>query len=251
MIKSNFELENKFLADGYDFVIGIDEAGRGPLAGPVTAAAVAWRKFQITNNKFQINSNNQISNDKNFQKNLELIRDSKTLSEKQRESLFDFIQENFYVGVGICDHNTIDRANILEASFLAMKSAVSQLKSKIKSQNSKLQFKNQNLDNFENLKTIILLDGNKNIPNLSIEQKCIVSGDKIVKSISAASIIAKVTRDRIMLEMHEKYPEYCFDKHKGYGTKLHMDMLQKHGPCNIHRRSFDPVKKALKKIVNF
>jgi ribonuclease HII len=94
------------------------------------------------------------------------------------------------------------------------------------------------------------VDGNKKIPNFSMEQKAVIGGDKIVKSISAASIVAKVTRDRIMMEMHEKYPEYAFDKHKGYGTKLHMEMLQKHGPCQIHRKSFDPVKRLLSKKIN-
>jgi ribonuclease HII len=233
MIKSTFELENKFFADGYDFVIGIDEAGRGPLAGPVVAAATTVRSSQFPIPNSQSIFNDQISKDENFNKKLKLIRDSKTLSEKQRESLFDFIQENFYVGVGICDHNTIDRANIVEASFLAMKSAVSQLKSKIENKN------------FDNVKAIILLDGNRPIPNFSYEQHPVVGGDKIVKSISAASIIAKVTRDRIMKEMDEIYPEYGFLKHKGYGTAFHMEALKKFGPCKIHRKSFRPVADLL------
>ena len=92
----------------------------------------------------------------------------------------------------------------------------------------------------------ILVDGNKQIPNFSMEQKAVVGGDKIVKSISAASIIAKVTRDRFMMEMHEKYPQYGFDKHKGYGTKMHMKALEMYGPCEIHRQSFAPVKKAVR-----
>lgn len=223
---STFDLENKLFSDGYDFVIGIDEAGRGPLAGPVVAVATTVRndKFQILN--FKSNPNDQISNDKNWG----LIRDSKMLSEKQRENIFDFIHENFYVGVGICDHNTIDRINILEASFLAMKSALADLKKKIR---------------YQDVKHIIVVDGNKTIPNLSLEQKAIVGGDKIVKSISAASIIAKVTRDRIMQEMHGKYPEYNFAKHKGYGTKAHFEMLHKHGPCEIHRKTFEPIKSLL------
>jgi ribonuclease HII len=242
MIKSTFELEKQLLSEGYDFIIGIDEAGRGPLAGPVVAAAALCRNFEFRISNFESSSNDQISNDKNW----DLVRDSKTLSHKQRENLFDFIQENFYVGVGIIDHKTIDRVNILEASFLAMKAAISDLlrKSKSEIQNSKSEtnpkFK------IQNSKLIILLDGNKLIPNLSLEQKAIVSGDKAVKSISAASIIAKVTRDRIMMEMHEKYPEYDFAQHKGYGTKLHLEMLKKHGPCEIHRRSFKPVEKLVK-----
>jgi ribonuclease HII len=241
MIKSNdFELEKKLLSEGYDFVVGIDEVGRGPLAGPVVACACVYKchvefisgsqeilKQVQHNNKQSQDEKGKIQNDKL----LDLIRDSKMLSEKQRESLFDFISENFYVGVGICDHNAIDRVNILEASFLAMKSAVSQLKSKIK--------------NFDNSKSIILLDGNKEIPNFSLKQRAIVGGDKLVKSISAASIFAKVTRDRMMVEYHKKYPEYNFEKHKGYGTKIHMEALQKFGPCEIHRKSFRPVRKCL------
>ncbi|MFA6159566.1 MAG: ribonuclease HII [Parcubacteria group bacterium] len=222
MIKSSFELEEKLSAEGYEIIIGIDEVGRGPLAGPVVACATSLRnKYPIQGSTFKIPKVEP----------WDLIRDSKMLSEKQRESLFDFIGENFYVGVGICDHQTVDRVNILEASFLAMKSAVSQLKNKIQ--------------NFENSKMIILLDGNKKIPNFSLEQRAIVSGDKLIKSISAASIYAKVTRDRMMGEMHEKYPEYNFSKHKGYGTAMHMDALKKHGPCEIHRKSFRPVRKCM------
>jgi ribonuclease HII len=121
----------------------------------------------------------------------------------------------------------------LEASFLAMKKALTDLEKK--------------LGKTELGRKIILTDGNKEIPNLSVEQKAIIGGDGRVKSISAASIIAKVTRDRIMREAHEKYPHYGFLQHKGYGTKTHMDSLQKFGPCEIHRKSFAPVKKVLGK----
>ena len=108
MIKSNFDLENELLFKGYEFVIGIDEVGRGPLAGPVVACAAVYRNFEFRISNFESNLNDKIINDKNFIKNLDLIRDSKTLSEKQREGLFDFIQDNFFVGVGICNHETID-----------------------------------------------------------------------------------------------------------------------------------------------
>ena len=229
MVNDLFHQEKKLLDRGFSYIIGIDEAGRGPLAGPVTAAAVMVRKSQIPNPKSQKNTNPPVGGQNSNDKNWELIKDSKMLSAKQREKLYDFIQENFYVGVGICDHKTIDRMNILQATYLAMKEALTDLKNKTK-------------HNIFDEKIIILVDGNKQIPNLSLEQKAIINGDKIVKSISAASIIAKVTRDRIMLQMHQKYPEYCFDQHKGYGTKLHMAMLQKHGPCPIHRQSFQPVK---------
>jgi ribonuclease HII len=245
MIKSTFKLEKKLLSEGYDFVIGIDEAGRGPLAGPVVAVATTARNAKFLISNFKSNSNDQISNDKKF----DLIRDSKTLSEKQRESLFDFIHEHFHVGVGICDHETIDRMNILEATYLAMKKAVASLMRGIS--NSPNKFLNANSENVSNDmregKCIILLDGNRPIPNFSAEQKAIVNGDKHVKSISAASIIAKVTRDRIMMEMHVKFPEYGFDKHKGYGTKFHTDMIELHGPCPIHRTSFNPVSQFAKR----
>jgi ribonuclease HII len=241
-----FNLEKKLISDGYDFVIGVDEAGRGPLAGPVVASACVMRSFQseaLENPKASL---------------WDLIRDSKTLSEKQREKMFDFIHEHFYVGVGICDHKTIDRINILEASFLAMKKAVANLKVSINKCHSRVGGNPVNktklhdwIPAFAGMTTgrlIILVDGNKKIPNFSMEQIAIVSGDKIVKSISAASIVAKVTRDRIMREIDKKYPAYQFSKHKGYGTKLHMEMLKKHKPCEIHRRTFAPVARLLKNI---
>ncbi|HDH07646.1 MAG TPA: ribonuclease HII, partial [Candidatus Moranbacteria bacterium] len=213
MIKSTFDLENKLRSGGYGLIIGIDEAGRGPLAGPVVACAAAVRKSELLNPEVGTEE-------------LNLVRDSKTLSEKQREKLFGFIMDNFHVGVGICDHKTVDRVNILEASFLAMKKAVTELVASIKYNVSSMGDKTQNKNSIiHNTKYILLVDGNKKIPNFSMEQKAITSGDKHIKSISAASIIAKVTRDRIMKEMHEKYPEYNFAKHKGYGTKLHKEMI--------------------------
>lgn len=196
---------------GYRFIIGIDEAGRGPLAGPVVASAVIL-KYWDSVTQYPL---------------FELIRDSKTLSEKQREKLFEFIHEHFHVGVGICNHKTIDRVNILEATYLAMKKALTDLNGKI------------NRD--ENC--IILIDGNREIPNLSLEQWTIVGGDGSVRSISAASIVAKVTRDRIMKKMHEKYPEYGFIRHKGYGTKNHLENIKLYGACPIHRLSFRPLNK--------
>ena len=247
-----FEQERGFLEKGYDFAVGIDEAGRGPLAGPVVAAAVAWKNFQFPISNFQSNPNNQILNDKDFVKKLNLIKDSKKLSEKRREEMYDFIQEHFFVGVGICDHETIDRVNILEATYLAMKKAVSELMSSIKNCHPRVggdpvqRLTDMRLDSRfrgnDKVKVAILVDGNKTIPNLSFKQEAIVGGDKFVKSISAASIIAKVTRDRMMYEAHEKFPQYDFLKHKGYGTAAHMAALKKFGPCEIHRRSFRPVR---------
>ena len=242
-LESTFEIEKKLLSEGCSFVIGVDEAGRGPLAGPVVAGAVMLRNFPACNvvasagrqfpiSNFQTSSNVQISNDKilDEERMWNLIKDSKKLSEKRREEVFDFIHKNFYVGVGICNHETIDRVNILEATFLAMKKAIGELKKQIKNQGEKM---------------IILVDGDKIIPNFSCAQKSIVSGDKLVKSISAASIIAKVTRDRMMDEFDKKYPAYQFAKHKGYGTQIHVAALKLNGPCEIHRRTFAPVRNAI------
>jgi ribonuclease HII len=252
MKKATFSFEKKLAEKGFDFVIGVDEAGRGPLCGPVVAAAVSLRNFQFSIFNFQLNSNDQIFNDSMWK----LVRDSKKLSEKQREKVFDFIQENFHVGIGLCDHKTIDRINILEASFLAMKKAVASLKREMTNDKFPMTNQIQNLNDknqdtkyeIRDTRYVILVDGNKKIPNFSMEQMAIVGGDEIVKSISAASIVAKVTRDRIMLEMHKKYPQYGFNKHKGYGTKMHMEALKKHGASEIHRQSFAPVKKTFKSL---
>jgi len=208
----NLETEKQYFIQGYKHLGGIDEAGRGPLAGPVVAACVVCNS-DLEN---QIKSNAQLKD----------IKDSKKISEKKREALYDTIMDSFAsVGVGICDHETIDRINILQATFLAMKKAIGNLKIK---------------------PDFILLDGKMPIPNSSLAQKPIIQGDNVVFSIAAASIIAKVTRDRIMRVCHEEYPEYDFDKHKGYGTKKHMEALNAHGPCPIHRQSFAPVKKLVK-----
>lgn len=225
---SNFILEKDFFSQGYTHIIGTDEVGRGPLCGPVLACAAMFK-----------NPDFEIPDD--LQKKFDLIRDSKKLSEKQREEIFDFIGEHFYLGYGLCDHETIDRINILEASFLSMKKAIQELKRNMEKEKS---FKIIDGE----LKTIILVDGNKEIPNLSMEQYAVIGGDKLVKSISAASIAAKVTRDRLMMDMHAKFPNYGLDKHKGYGTKMHMEALIQYGPCEIHRKSFAPVKKALKRV---
>lgn len=207
MILPTLECEKKYWSGGVKIVAGIDEAGRGPLAGPVVAGAVVIfpeSQENITNNSA-----------------CRIIRDSKTLSFRQREKAFDFIAGNFLFGVGWSSHETIDRVNILQASYLAMKKAISDLRSKL----------SVNID-------VVLVDGRSAIPNISLRQENVVGGDKDIFSISAASIVAKVTRDRMMLELHEKFPEYGFDRHKGYGTKLHFEMIEKFGPCEIHRKSF-------------
>ena len=254
METSTFILEKDFASQGFTHIIGTDEVGRGPLCGPVVACAAMCK-----------DANFEIPDE--FQKQFDLIRDSKKLSEKQREEIFDFIGEHFYLGIGLCDHETIDRINILEASFLAMKKAIQDLLRASKFQETKN--KNQTIINNQNLNNnschpelvsgftqipdqvrndrgyIILVDGNKTIPNLSMEQYAVIGGDKLVKSISAASIVAKVTRDRMMKEFAILYPQYGLEKHMGYGTRMHLEALLAHGPCPIHRKSFKPVKRLL------
>jgi ribonuclease HII len=203
-----FSEEKDIFNRGFSLIGGIDEAGRGPLAGPVVAACVTIKSDQINDlEKFR------------------QINDSKKLTAKKREYLFNFIKENFFeVGVGISDHNTVDKINIFQATFLAMKKAIGVL-------NKKPDF--------------ILVDGKFAIPNLSIPQKAVIGGDSLVILIAAASIIAKVTRDKIMQEFHLNYGHYGFDKHKGYGTKQHMENIKTFGPCPIHRVSFEPIKSLI------
>ncbi len=182
-------------------IIGVDEAGRGPLAGPVVAAAVIIDKYLDE---------------------FELINDSKKLSEKKREKLFDTILENCKVGVGIATVEEIDSMNILNANFLAMKRALEDLEKE----------------------GFVLVDGNHLIREYQGEQEFVIKGDGKSLSIAAASIIAKVTRDKIMEKVSEEYPQYEFSKHKGYGTKVHREKILEFGPSPVHRKSF--LKKILK-----
>lgn len=195
-----YEYEKQAIAEGYNIVCGVDEAGRGPLCGPVCAAAVILP----------------------LDCEIEGINDSKKLSEKKRGMLFDIIKEKALAySVVMVDAKTIDEINILQATFKAMREAVEGLEVKA---------------------DIALIDGNQK-PGLSIEERTLVKGDAKSISIAAASILAKVTRDRYCIEMDEKYPQYQFAKHKGYGTKLHYEMIAEHGICPEHRRTF------LKKIL--
>lgn len=187
--------ENEAKADGFNIVCGIDEAGRGPLAGPVCAAAVILPDGCI----------------------IDGVNDSKKLTEKKREQLFEVIKETAVAySIATADEKEIDEINILQATYLAMNRAFNGLKIK---------------------PDMALVDGNRD-PNLGIPTRTIVKGDANSMSIAAASILAKVTRDRFMLEMDKKYPEYQFAKHKGYGTKLHYEVLDKYGASEIHRMSF-------------
>ncbi len=211
----NLREEQKLWQQGYDFVVGLDEVGRGPLAGPVCAAAVCVTQTAA--------AQCQVPSDKCKVKN---IRDSKKLSANQREQWYKFLttQANIKWGIGLVSEKIIDRINILAATKLAMKKALEDLEKKGVPAD------------------YLLLDGNFLLEGLSLSQKAVKRGDEKIWSCAAASIIAKVTRDRLMVKYHQKYPDYGFDKHKGYGTRMHFAALNKHGPCAIPRRSFAPCK---------
>ena len=225
--------ERKLWKKGYKKVVCLDEAGRGPLAGPVVAAAVA------INPKFKALNPKQIQNSKfKFPKRvlnlgfriLSLkLRDSKKLSQKKREEFYKLITKSPVIewAIGRVSEKVIDRINILEATKLAMKRAINNLKSKIQNSKFKIDF--------------LILDGRMKL-DLPLPQKAIVKADEKVFSCALASILAKVTRDRIMMRYNKKYPRYRFDLHKGYPTKLHRWLLKKYGPCRIHRKSFGPVR---------
>lgn len=192
--------EERAEAEGHRIICGIDEAGRGPLAGPVFAAA-AVLPHGVT---------------------IEGVNDSKKLSPKKREALFSVIGKTAVSwAVGFATEQEIDKINILQATFLAMKRALEALSVK---------------------PDLALVDGNRT-PPLGVETRTIVKGDALCESIAAASILAKVSRDRLMAEIDRVYPQYRFAQHKGYGTALHVAMLKKYGPCPVHRKTF------LKKIL--
>jgi len=237
MVRPNFNEEKKLWRQGYKYVVGLDEAGRGPLAGPVVAAAVC-----IKNPNGQTLMTNKIINHKSQKRFRYLllrlgtlgINDSKKLSVKKREQVYDIIttHANIEWGIGIVSEKVIDKINILEATKLAIAKAIANLNSKFQNDKNGVDF--------------LILDGSFGL-DVNLPQKSIIKGDQKVISISAASIIAKVTRDKIMEKFHKKYPQYRFDKHKGYGTELHIKMLKKFGTCPIHRKSFRPVA-VLEKI---
>ncbi|MBU2545082.1 ribonuclease HII [Patescibacteria group bacterium] len=211
MSKPNFNEERKLWKKGIAFVVGIDEAGRGPLAGPVIACAITFPEFPISNFQFS------------------KIKDSKKLSAKKREEIYKLLKKNPDVkwGIGRVSEKVIDKINILQATKLAMKRAVKNLDKKV---TESLSVKSDSV-------TFLLIDGNFGI-DLDFPQKSIIKGDQKVFSCAAASIIAKVSRDRMMIKYHDKYPEYGFNRHKGYGTKLHRKAVKKYGFCDIHRKTF-------------
>ncbi|MGI6181760.1 MAG: ribonuclease HII [Agathobaculum sp.] len=190
-----WEYEQKAWDNGYSAVCGVDEAGRGPIAGPVCAAAVILPAGIV----------------------IDGLNDSKKLSEKKREALFDVIVENAVAwSVSLVDETVIDEINILQATYRAMRQAVEGLTSPA---------------------DFVYVDGNRS-EGLALPHACVVSGDAKVPSIAAASILAKVTRDRLMRQFAERYPAYGFEKHKGYETKAHDEALLAYGPCPIHRKTF-------------
>jgi ribonuclease HII len=197
----HFRFEQDALSRGLAPVCGIDEAGRGPWAGPVVAAAVILDPDSIPTG----------------------LDDSKKLGAQQRDALFDPIMANARVGIGIADVARIDRDNILRATLWAMAEAVRQLATPPR---------------------LALVDGNR-APELPCQVQTVIAGDAEALSIAAASIIAKVTRDRMMIDLDRAFPEYGFARHKGYGTALHQACLDRHGPCPQHRRSFAPVARRL------
>jgi ribonuclease HII len=186
------------IRNNYPVTAGIDEAGRGPLAGPVVAAAVILPPGLI----------------------IDTLRDSKQVSEKERNKLFwDIVGSSSDIGTGIIEADAIDKTNILKSTKLAMEMAVKDLL---------------------RVPDILLIDA-VSLPNIKILQKSIIKGESVSASIAAASIIAKTVRDDIMLAYHEEYPHYNFKEHKGYSTKEHMERIRLHGPCPIHRKSFRKV----------
>ncbi len=228
----NLNEEKKLWRKGYKYVVCLDEAGRGALAGPVVAAGV------IINSKFKMQN----------------LSDSKKLRPKAREKFYKVLTTHSGIkwGIGKASEKVIDKINILEATKLAMEKAIKNLEKKLQkflvAKKSDRFFQRQNSGGYHSIDfksyhsvDFLILDGNF-IINLPIPQRSIVKADEKVFSCAVASIIAKVTRDRIMERYHKKYPQYGFDKHKGYPTKLHLKMLKKYGPSKIHRKSFGPVR---------
>lgn len=190
-----WELENEIYAEGFSLICGVDEAGRGPLAGPVYAAAVILPRDAV----------------------IDGLNDSKKLTEKKREELFDVITERaLSCGIASATVEEIEELNILNATFLAMNRAIAKL---------------------DPVPELALIDGNRST-GIAMPSRCIVKGDSRCADIAAASILAKVSRDRYMLTLAEKYPQYHFEQHKGYGTKLHYEALREYGPSPEHRPSF-------------
>lgn len=193
--RTMWEIEDSLYENGVQIICGVDEAGRGPLAGPVCAAAVILPPYTV----------------------IPGLNDSKKLTDKRRRELYPLIKEKALAyGIAFADHGEIDEINILQATYLAMERAIGQLSVR---------------------PDIALIDGNR-AKDFGLPVKTVVHGDSLSANIAAASILAKVTRDDVMLQVAEDYPQYSFEVHKGYGTKAHYEALAQHGPCPIHRMTF-------------
>ncbi len=193
---TNLEFDEQWRNQGISLLCGVDEAGRGPLAGPVCAAAVIFRSGEVPAG----------------------LNDSKKLSEKKREQLFDVICETAYAyGIAYASVEEIEELNILQATFLAMRRAVAAMGVS---------------------PDFVLVDGNRVPPQLNVPAQAVIGGDALSASIGAASVLAKVSRDRYMLKLDKQYPQYLFARHKGYGTVLHYECIERHGISPVHRRSF-------------
>jgi len=220
----NFQQERNLWRRGYRFVVGLDEVGRGALAGPVVGAAV------VISSKIK---NQNVRSKYKMQDLLKEIKDSKKLMPSKREELYKILinHPNIEWGIGRVDSRMIDKINILEATKLAMERALRKI----------FNFKTSIFSN----DVFLILDGNFKL-HLNLPQKSIIRADEKILSCAVASIIAKVYRDNLMFRYHKKYPQYGFDKHKGYGTRLHFNRLYQYGPSKIHRRSFAPIKNLQK-----
>ncbi len=223
----NLKYEKQLNKKGYNIVVGLDEAGRGSWAGPIVAGCV-YIPLDFVFSK----------TDKLL---IQQIKDSKKLNPDKRKELYDFITKNFIYAVGVVGSSVIDKIGIGSANKLALKKAVKNLS------NSYSSLKFQQMRKYRIDPDYILVDYFNDIGIDDIPVKGIKFGDNKVFSIAAASIVAKVYRDMLMIRMSKKYPQYSFDKHKGYGTRLHMELLVKYGPCMFHRKSYKPICELTKK----
>lgn len=204
-----YRFDQGWREQGFPLLAGVDEAGRGPWAGPVVAAAVVLKPETVFKG----------------------LNDSKLLTPETRERLYgEIVRESLFHSVAVVEHHVVDEHNVLQATFIAMRRALFPLDPR---------------------PDLVIVDGNRRVPELHVPQETVVKGDSKSASVAAASVLAKVTRDRLMAEAHRKYPHYGFDRNKGYGTPDHRAALRRHGPCEIHRRTYRPVIEAVSPLLPF